>query len=399
MGAPRASGPLLVEAASPSSPDCTRCVYCGDCGRRSSTGTSSMRICGRSSPRQCVHAGVRSPSRPRRSCIGRCRSWRSIERSGARCRRVRYCVRRRRILARGTALSPPAVHSSSALSDEERIAARRRHLISCGASSVRAGTAFVKAWIEFCSRRDIRDYGVPPDADLLSAFLADVDTAARSRAVHRSKQTGASVQHAMACAARWVTDHAGLPFDIAKSRQVRKASAPAREVDPGWSAMWEPAILVHLLRVALHEQHRGLVRAVAAAAYFVCAASMRLINGLRSGPPVLDSQGVFHGIAALSKGRRRSTMAPRPWCVPSVSPDGETSDSAVRCGLQSAIAQLPQGCCSMFPRLVDADGREVALERAVAASPTARAADAQLETTVMYLPTRRGRPTIPGSAS
>ncbi|KAL1503414.1 hypothetical protein AB1Y20_011465 [Prymnesium parvum] len=207
------------------------------------------------------------------------------------------------------------LHTSSALSDEERIAARRRHLISCGASSVRAGTAFVRTWIEFCNRRDIRDYGVPPDADLLNAFLADVDTAARSRAVHRSRQTGASVQHAMACAARWVTDHAGLPFDIAKSRQVRKASAPAREVDPGWSAMWEPAILVHLLRVALHEQHRGLVRAMAAAAYFVCAASMRLINGLRSGPPILDSLGVFHGVAALSKGRRRSTMAPRPWAA------------------------------------------------------------------------------------
>ncbi|KAL1510103.1 hypothetical protein AB1Y20_006435 [Prymnesium parvum] len=162
------------------------------------------------------------------------------------------------------------LHTRSALTDDERIAARRRHLLSCGASSVRAGTAFVREWVEFCQARGLPNYGLPADEDLISVFLANVDAAARARAQRRGKQTGASVQHAMACAARWVTDHAGLPFDMAKSRQVRKSSAPAREAEPRWSEMWEPAVLVHLLRVAANENQRGLVRAMAAASYFVC---------------------------------------------------------------------------------------------------------------------------------
>lgn len=277
------------------------------------------------------------------------------------------------------------LQASSALTDDERIAARRRHLLTCGASSVRAGTAFIREWVAFCARRSIPGYGVPADADLMSVFLAEVDANARRRASGRSKQTGASVQHAMACAARWVTDHAGLPFDVAKLNHVRKASAPSREVEPAWSEMWEPAVLPHLLHVALAASNPGLVRAMAAATYFVCAASMRLVNGLRSGPPIPDGQGVFHGLAALSKGRRRSSMAPQPWSVPSVSPDGSIPDEAVLHGLHSAVSHLPPGCCSMFPQLLDATGREVALERAVIACPTARASGPQLETTVMYL--------------
>eukprot|EP00327_Prymnesium_parvum_P000483 CAMPEP_0182823206 /NCGR_PEP_ID=MMETSP0006_2-20121128/14626_1 /TAXON_ID=97485 /ORGANISM="Prymnesium parvum, Strain Texoma1" /LENGTH=438 /DNA_ID=CAMNT_0024950107 /DNA_START=216 /DNA_END=1532 /DNA_ORIENTATION=- len=245
------------------------------------------------------------------------------------------------------------LHAPSALTNDERVAARRRHLVTCGASSLRAGTSFVREWVAFCARRSIPNYGVPVDEDLLSVFFAEVDANARHRASNRTKQTGASVQHAMACAARWVTDHAGLPFEAAKSRHVRKASAPSREAEPAWSEMWEPAALPHLLRVALDVSNRGLVRAMAASTYFVCVASMRLVNGLRSGPPVPDDQGVFHGIAALSKGRRRSAMAPRPWCVPSVSPDSEITDESVLHGLQAAMRQLPPSCCSMFPRLLD----------------------------------------------
>lgn len=213
------------------------------------------------------------------------------------------------------------LHQPSALSQQDRLAARRRHLLQCGAGSVRSGTAFVRAWLQFCERRQLDNFGMPVDADLLATFLAEIDQEARRRALGRSKQTGASVQHATTCAARWVSDHAGLPFEVAKSGLIRKAAGPSREAESSWSEMWEPAIFVHLLRTALHTSHPPLVRATAAAAYLVCGASLRLVNGLRSAPPTMDNQEVFHGIAALSKGRRRSSMQPKPWSVPSTSPD------------------------------------------------------------------------------
>mmetsp|Transcript_23861 Transcript_23861/g.59265 ORF Transcript_23861/g.59265 Transcript_23861/m.59265 type:complete len:457 (+) Transcript_23861:1016-2386(+) len=219
----------------------------------------------------------------------------------------------------------------------------------------------------------------------MNSFLSEVDAAARSRSAGHKVRTGASVQHAMACAARWTADHAGLPFEVAKLPTVRRASAPVREAEPRWAEMWEPAVLIHLLRVALDEHHRSLVRATAASVYLVCVASMRLVNGLRSAPPLLDSSHVFHGLAVLSKGRRRSSMAPSPWSVPCVSPDGSISDTEVAFGLQSALSFLPSQCCSMFPQLLDACGKPAALERAVAACPTARASGAQLETSVTFL--------------
>mmetsp|Transcript_40352 Transcript_40352/g.100112 ORF Transcript_40352/g.100112 Transcript_40352/m.100112 type:complete len:479 (-) Transcript_40352:2025-3461(-) len=253
----------------------------------------------------------------------------------------------------------------SALSDEDRVAARRVHLLTCGASSVRAGTAFVRAWLRFCERRRIPCFGVPVDADLMQAFLMEVDTDARQRAASRNgRRTGASVQHATACAARWTADHAGLPFSTAKTTLVRKSSAPSREREPSWSEMWEPAILAHLLRVAVNLQHDSIVRAMAASVYFVCVASMRLVDGQRSAPPVLDDRDVFHGVAVLSKGRRRSAMAPKPWSVPCVSPDGSMSDRQVAVGLLSAVSSFPPNCCSMFPRLVNTTGKEVARESA-----------------------------------
>jgi len=260
------------------------------------------------------------------------------------------------------------------------------HLLTCGASSIRAGTAFVKEWLQFCERRRIPKFGLPVDADLMQAFLADVDAAARQRAARTAgKRTGASVQHATACAARWTADHAGLPFSAAKAMLVRRSSAPSREREPSWSEMWEPSILPHLLRVAVASQQNDIVRAMAASAYLVCAASMRLVDGQRSAPPVLDDRDVFHGIAVISKGRRRSSMAPKPWSVPCVSPDGGIPDWRVAAGLRSALSSLPSGCCSMFPRLLDATGKEVALGRAAAVCPSARATDAHLESTVTFL--------------
>ncbi|KAL1528241.1 hypothetical protein AB1Y20_009599 [Prymnesium parvum] len=272
------------------------------------------------------------------------------------------------------------LHTPSALPDAERVDTRRRHLLTCGASSVRAGTAFVREWLRFCERRALVRFGLPVDADLMNAFLADVDAAARRRSAGHKSRTGSSVQHAMACAARWTSDHAGLPFDAAKLPTVRKSSAPVREREPRWAEMWEPAVLVHLLRVAIDNRQRGLVRATAAAVYLVCAASMRLVNGLRSAPPIIDESLVFHGVAVLSKGRRRSSMAPSPWSVPCVSPDGSITDSEVALGLQTALSHLPPDCCSMFPQLHDDGGRAVALERAVGVYPAARASSTQLET-------------------
>lgn len=277
------------------------------------------------------------------------------------------------------------LHQDSALPAQERIAARRRHLLQCGVGSIRAGTAFVRSWISFCNRKNILNYGMPIDSDVFNAFLAEVDSEARRRALGRTKQTGASVQHATACAARWVSDHAGLPFEAAKSTLVRKSAGPAREAEPSWSTMWEVAVFIQLLRTAIDKGRSPLVRATAAAAYLVCGASLRLVNGLRSAPPTLDRHLVFHGIAALSKGRRRSSMHPKPWSMPCTSPDPSLSDSEVAHGLLDALHQLPTNCCSMFPRLVNAEGKEVGAERAIAADPTARASDAQLVTSITYV--------------
>lgn len=166
---------------------------------------------------------------------------------------------------------------------------------------------------------------------------------------------------------------------------VRKAAAPARESEPAWSTMWEPAVLLHLLRVALHPELLPLVRATAASAYLVCAASLRLVNGLRSAPPILDNQLVFHGIAALSKGRRRSAMHPRPWSVPCASPDPRFSDADVATGLQEALNFLPPQSCSMFPKLINSSEKEVGVERASYALATDRANDAQLITSLTFI--------------
>lgn len=277
------------------------------------------------------------------------------------------------------------LHEPSALPDADRIAIRRRHLIQCGASSVRNGTAFLRQWLAFCSHRSIPNYGLPIDADLMNMFLSTIHAEARRRSLGKAKQTGASVQHSMACAARWVSDHAGLPFTIAKQQCVRKTSAPVRERDPSWSEAWEPAVILHLLRVALNASEPPLVRAYAASTYMVCVASLRLVNGRRSAPPVMNSAGVFHGVAALSKGRRRSSMAPKPWSVPCVSPDPTFSESDVSTGLHTAMSFLPPASCSMFPCLLDGEGRDVGLGRAVSASATARAADAKLITSITVL--------------
>lgn len=159
---------------------------------------------------------------------------------------------------------PPALlfHSASALPDEDRIATRRHHLLQCGASSVRAGTAFVKQWLQLCSTRNIPNYGMPVDSDLLNSFLSMVDHEARRRSLGKAKQTGASVQHAMACAARWVADHAGLPFAIAKQQCVRKANAPSRERDPAWAEAYgnKPLFCTSFVLRCVAPTHRYLGR-------------------------------------------------------------------------------------------------------------------------------------------
>ena len=53
-------------------------------------------------------------------------------------------------------------------------------------------------------------------------------------------------------------------------------------------------------------------------------------------------------MAAISKGRRRASMRPLPWIIPTTSPTPELSDEAVRDGLGSAFALLPPGAQSIF---------------------------------------------------
>lgn len=157
---------------------------------------------------------------------------------------------------------PLLLHQPSALRDLDRIRTRREHLLTCGISSTRAGSAFVRSWLSFWSTRGLPNHGMPVDVDLMRvscehSWLQLIPDAKR-RSAGKAKQTGTSVQHATACAARWVTDHVGLPFEVAQAKltSIRKVAAPARIREPSWASMWKPAILIHLLRVALSDQLR-----------------------------------------------------------------------------------------------------------------------------------------------
>lgn len=255
----------------------------------------------------------------------------------------------------------------SVVSLEERLATRRDSLLSFDAGTIKKAQSTLLLWLAFCERHQLPDHGAPFDAELCLWFLREEDQAARNRA--KGKRSGATVKHSLACSLRWMRSTLLIPFD-ADLQPVRKASRVDRSSEPAWSPMWPVGTLLHLLRLALspHSASSPFVRAYAAGAYLMCAASLRQVDGLRSlTPKLVEVAGIacFHSTAALSKGRRRARMQPLPWWVPTTSPTSAFSESDVRTGLSVALQLIPAQCGSMFPSLLDARSRETSLSHAV----------------------------------
>jgi len=273
--------------------------------------------------------------------------------------------------------SPPELlfHSRSAVPVRERLANRRAHLLGQGAGSLRTATRHARLWLAFCLHHELSDYGVPIDIDLFETFLNEIDAAAIARNASHPTHTGRSAKHTAAATCRWLTAHAGWPMEVASHSRVRAISPPDRSSEPSFSEMWEVAVVVHLLRIAVRYEGPGAsyIRPFAAANYAVASGSLRLIDGTRSPPPEVVRIAVpsrptlfgFHSTAALSKGRRRSQMRPLPWTISATSPDASLSDPEVLEGLQSAFAMLPPGSVSMYMGLVSsASGAAVSLPAA-----------------------------------
>ena len=263
-------------------------------------------------------------------------------------------------------LVPPALLlGDSRVPPARQLSAKRDHLLGFGVGTLQGAHRFLRDWVAFCTRQGILDCGVPISEELFLWFLNEADAAARSRAT--GSRTGESVKHGLAAAARFLCKHAGLPFGAAQTPQIRGQSATPRSRDPAWAEMWEVATLPHLLRLACCYRGHGasMVRVYAFGTYLVITASLRLVDGLRSAPPVLslDSSGhmVLRSVAALTKGKRRSTMQPLPWVVPLVSVDTALSDDQVVAGVRETLTMYPSGACSLFPPLCASGGRAAAL--------------------------------------
>ena len=264
---------------------------------------------------------------------------------------------------------------------------KRKHLYTLGTGSIQLGTRAVSEWVGFCERNQLGNWGIPVDEDSLLWCLREADEAARRRALSNGgKRTGVHSEHALACGFRWLADNLDMPFGAAKAVQVRKASRPNRSVEPAWAAMWELGVLVHMLRIAvLYAGPRAtLVRPWAAATYAVMASSLRIVDGQRSAPPVLATDGCLASCAKITKGRSRRVQQPLPWAFPTISPDPALSDNEVQLGLVEAFSLLPNGAMSMFMGNVNAAGKLESLQRA-SGWGTARATDARTVTSVAHL--------------
>ncbi len=241
-----------------------------------------------------------------------------------------------RLAARLLDVSPEVLmfHSASDVPMAARRKIKLAVLSSKGADSLRKAIACMEAWCVFCVRNELADFGAAAcargDSDLMEWFLSEEDSIGIAAA--SGKRTGLHRKHSMAGAARWLFDHAGVPFGAAKSKHVRKASGPPKVAEPAWAEMWEVAVLAHLCRIAVFYTGPSamIIRSYSLATFLVNAASLRLINGLRSGPARLDftreGKPFASSVSAVSKGKRRSVMQPLPWLVPCVSPDASISD-------------------------------------------------------------------------
>jgi hypothetical protein len=276
----------------------------------------------------------------------------------------------------------------SAMSFEVRMRTLRRHLLTMGKDSIAKGLQFIREWLVFCDNHSLPEFGLPVDDEMFASFLSEADERARIRWASSPSRTGAHVQHSLACAARWLTVHLRLPFHVSLSLAIRRAAPPNRERQPEWAQMWDVIILVHLARIIVFYSgvDARFVRPYAFSTFCVIAASLRLIEGLRSGPPsvVPVEDGIaFASVAALSKGRRKSPMRPLPWVVPCVSPAFDVTDKMFESACLDTLALFPAGACSMFPA-VGSTGSPTSLAYA-STWMQGRATPSLLATSISYL--------------
>ena len=187
--------------------------------------------------------------------------------------------------------------SPSATPLEQRYVLKREHLMGLSASQIGSGTLFISRWLSFCQRHSLPVAMEALDAETFCWFLSEVDKEARSRG-HKS------LKHSTACTARFLATHAGMSqFGIATEKPVRAQSRPSTESEPGWAQMWEVAVMVHFLRIAVLFRGQGSreIRIYALALYFVrCVAS----NGRRTslGPRNIWFHECWHALRALRGG-------------------------------------------------------------------------------------------------
>ena len=274
------------------------------------------------------------------------------------------------------AIVPDAIllHGASRTPVHVRRENKRKAMEGYSAGLIRRGTEAIRTWLSFCHRNRLRDLAMPADVDTIQWCLREGDEEARRRCVGKKSQGGATWEHSTANAFRWLAG-IGLPFSAAREVEVRKASVQKLEKEPQFAEMWEVAIVIHLLRLAVFYRGAGaeFVCPLAAGAFTLAMASLRMVDGLRSRPPVRDelkpvgqsaAVAALHSIAAATKAKKQSRMPPMPWWAPLVSPDPCISNAQMEKGLVEAFGMLPEGAPSMFMGWCDARGRACGVQKA-----------------------------------
>lgn len=191
---------------------------------------------------------------------------------------------------------------------EVRRANRHDLLMQKGVGSVKKARTYFAAWLSFAATHNLPRLGLPADSDACMWFLREY------------AEPGTAARHGAACGLRWLHTHMGLPFDAA--RQTVRAASRAPLSEPSFADMWPVFVLRHFFIIAITYTGPAapFVRAYATAMYIAVAASLRLVDVLRSSPPAVVD-GHLDGVARLTKGRRLEVMRPLPWTVPGLSPE------------------------------------------------------------------------------
>jgi len=128
------------------------------------------------------------------------------------------------------------------------------------AGTIAKGRAALMAWVAFCERHDLPQYGAPFGPDYCVWFLREEDGHARARASSSLRRTGASVKHDRACSLRWLAAVGCVPFD-ARESSVRRSAPPDSSREPSMTptlAIPSPANAIPTPAAVAHASPAGL---------------------------------------------------------------------------------------------------------------------------------------------